>query len=197
MIVYFIRHGQTDWNKALRWQGRSDIELNSLGHAQASAIKEYFVQANIRPVVVLSSPMKRARVTASRIASAFDLEVLVEPAFREIDLGDFEGMTTDELKGKYADEFDHWLSMHHLIASPGGENIDQAIDRMQHTLRSHINTFGDKTVIVAHQAILKAMKAALADTREMKELASFKQANFEIDVWDVEQAQLIERIDIR
>ena len=42
-----------------------------------------------------------------------------------------------------------------------------------------------------------AMKAALADTRDMKKLASFKQANFEIDVWDVEQAQLIERIDIR
>lgn len=197
MLIYFVRHGQTDWNKALRWQGRSDIELNQTGRAQAKAVQAYFIEHNIRPSVVISSPMKRALETAHGIAEAFDQPIKREPAFCEIDLGDFEGKTTDELKAEYGDVFDHWLANHHLQASPGGENIEQAIERMQKALQAHIHQFGDKLVIVAHQAILMAMKAALSGDRSLEILATYKQANFEIDVWDVDRSKIFKRVDIR
>lgn len=197
MIIYFVRHGQTDWNKALRWQGSSDNELNQLGREQARQVSAYFVEHHIQPSVVLSSPLKRARATAECIAAAFDMQISVEAKFKEIDLGEFEGKTTQALKREYGQLFDDWLAQHHRVASPGGENIDQAVNRVQGILGAHIDQFGDKTVIVAHQAILMAMKAALSETRDIERLASYKQANFEIDVWDVERAVLSSRIDIR
>ena len=125
------------------------------------------------------------------------MEVLREPAFREVGLGAFEGKTTDELQREYGEQFNQWLGSYHLIAPPGGENLDQAIKRMRDPLTEHIRTHGDGTVIVAHQAILMAMKAALSGDLSVSILATYKQANHEIDVWDFEHAGILRRIDIQ
>ena len=197
MIIYFVRHGQTDWNKALRWQGGgSDVELNSTGQEQSRAVRDWFVELGIQPAAVLSSPMRRARATAECIASAFKLAVELEPAFREVALGDYEGKLTEELQAQYGEQFDLWLKACHLIAPPGGESLEQAIDRMRPALLAHIEQYGDQTIIVAHQAILMGMKGALSGDIGPQTLASYKQANHEIDVWDVEQACILRRIDI-
>lgn len=197
MLIYFVRHGQTDWNKELRWQGRSDIELNKTGRAQAKAVQAHFLAQSIRPSAVVSSPMKRALETARSIANAFKQDVVQEQAFSEIDLGEFEGKISDELKAEYGEHYDCWRANHHLQAPPGGENLEQAIGRMQAPLNAHIQHYGDQLVIVAHQAILMAMKAALSGDRSLEGLSSYKQANFEIDAWDVEHAQIAKRIEIR
>jgi broad specificity phosphatase PhoE len=197
MLIYFVRHGQTDWNKALRWQGGgSDVELNATGHEQAHKVRDWFVGQGIQPAAILSSPMKRAQATAERIASAFELAVEPEPAFREVALGDYEGKLTEELRTRYGEQFDIWLKSYHLTAPPGGESLEQAIDRMRPALLAHIKQYGDQTIVVAHQAILMGMKAALSGDLSPQTLASYKQANYEIDVWDVEQARIIRRIDI-
>lgn len=198
MLIYFVRHGQTDWNKALRWQGGgSDVELNATGRGQGQALKAWFVGQGINPAAILSSPMKRAKATAECLASAFELEIVIEPAFREVALGDFEGKLTEELQAQYGEEFEQWLKAYHLIASPGGESLEQAIARMQPSLRARIEQFGDQTVIVAHQAILMGMKAALSGDLSPQTLATYKQANFEVDVWDVDMMCISQRIDIR
>ena len=197
MIIYFVRHGQTDWNKALRWQGGgSDVELNTTGHEQARAVRDWFVEQGIQPAVILSSPMKRARATAERIATVFELAVEPEPTFREVALGDYEGKLTEELQAQYGEQFDLWLKAYHLIAPPGGESLEQAIDRMRPALLARIKQYGDQTIIVAHQAILMGMKAALSGDLDPQTLASYKQANHEIDVWNVEQARISRRVDI-
>jgi broad specificity phosphatase PhoE len=198
MLIYFVRHGQTDWNKALRWQGgNSDIELNTTGREQARAVRAWFVGQGITPAAILSSPMKRAVATAKRIASAFGQDIVGEPAFREVGLGDFEGKTTEELQAQYGEQFDQWLKTYHLMPAPGGESLEQAIERMRPALLTHIEQFGDQMIIVAHQAILMGMKAALSNDLRPETLATYKQANFEIDVWDVENASILKRIDIR
>ena len=198
MLIYFVRHGQTDWNKALRWQGgSSDIELNATGLAQAQAVKSWIVDQGIIPAAIVCSPMKRAVKTAECIALAFAQEIVSEPAFREVGLGDFEGKTTDELRLQYGEKFDQWLQTYHLEPAPGGESLQQAIERMRPRLLSRIEQFGDRLIIVAHQAILMGMKAALSNDLRPETLASYKQANFEIDVWDVENAGILKRIDIR
>ena len=197
MIIYFVRHGQTDWNKAFRWQADSDIALNATGREQAAAVGQWFLDQDVQPSAVVSSPRQRARVTAEHIASACGQEVLIEPAFRELSLGDFEGRTTPELEQEYGQVFADWLSAYHRIAAPGGENLEQGIDRMYPALRAYIAEYGDRLTIVAHQAILMAMKAALSGDQEPSALAAFKQANYEIDVWDVEGACIQRRVDIR
>lgn len=197
MLIYFIRHGQTDWNKALKWQGVSDVPLNNTGLDQARLVKEYFVNQAITPSAVISSPLQRAFKTAQIIASAFDQQVIQEPAFRELNLGEFEGKTTDELHAEYGERFQDWLDKHHTEASPAGENLTQAIARMQATLLQHINTYSEPLLIVAHQAILMAMKAALSEDMSFKTLATYKQANFEVDLWDTQISEIVTRIDVR
>ena len=198
MLIYFVRHGQTDWNKALRWQGGgSDVELNAAGRAQGKAVQSWFVEQGVQPAVILSSPMKRARATAECIASAFEQQVGVEPAFRELALGDYEGKLTEQLQAQYGEQFEQWLRSYHLIAPPGGESLEQAIERMQPALRASIDQYGDQMIIVAHQAILMAMKAALSGDLGTQTLAGYKQANHEIDVWDVDNACILQRVDIR
>ena len=63
--IYIVRHGETDWNKELRRQGRKDIELNEKGEKQAHEIKEKF--KNINFDICYTSPLKRARKTAEII----------------------------------------------------------------------------------------------------------------------------------
>lgn len=197
MLIYFVRHGQTDWNKALRWQGgEADNELNATGQEQARAVRAWFVDQAVTPAVVISSPLKRALATAECLASAFEQQVIPEPAFKEVGLGEFEGKTTVELQTMYGDRFTQWMEACHLIAPPGGENLEQAIERIQSTLMMHIRAHGERMVIVAHQAILMAMKAALSGDLSKRALATYKQANHEIDIWDYDQAGIVRRINI-
>ena len=197
MIIYFVRHGQTDWNKALRWQADSDIELNAAGREQAAAIRQWFQDQAQHPSAIVSSPRKRALATARGIASACGQEVSFDPEFRELSLGEFEGKTTAALEQEYGQVFANGLGAFHRIAAPGGENLDQGIERMYPALRACITEYGDRLVIVAHQGILMAMKAALSGDQQTSALAAYKQANYEIDVWDVDRACIQQRIDIR
>ena len=181
----------------MRWQGaEADNELNATGRKQAQAVRDWFVGQAVKPSAVISSPLKRAMATAQSLASAYDLEVRREPLFTEVGLGDFEGKTTDELRALYGQRFDQWMDSYHLLAPPGGENLAQAIARMGDVLRAHINEHGDQVVIVAHQAILMAMKAALSGDLGRETLATYKQANNEIDLWDFDRGEIRQRVNI-
>ncbi len=195
--LYFVRHGQTDWNKVFRWQGASDNPLNQLGLEQADAVAAYFVEQAVPAQAVISSPLKRARTTAGAITDALGLKLLVEPEFRELNLGDYEGKTTDELKAEYGEQFEYWLSRYHVDATPGGESLAQGQVRVSVPLKLYMQQFNAPIIIVAHQAILCAMKASLSGKMDLQTLGSYKQANYEIDVWDVEKANIRARIDIR
>ncbi|MFT8395795.1 histidine phosphatase family protein [Propionibacterium sp.] len=91
-----VRHGQTDWNAAGRWQGSSDIPLNSVGLAQASAAASWFARFN--PVAIWSSPLERAHTTASKTAELAGCPVSTDTRLCEIDFGDFEGFTWSQLE---------------------------------------------------------------------------------------------------
>lgn len=195
--LYFVRHGQTDWNKVLRWQGSSDNSLNQLGLAQADAVARYFVEQAVPATAVISSPLKRAMTTARTITNSLGIELLLEPDFTELDLGDFEGKTTDELKAEYGKQFEVWLSRYHVDATPGGESLAQGRVRVSAPLKRYMRLYNAPIIIVAHQAIICAMKASLSGKMDLPTLASYKQANYEIDAWDVDSAVLGERIDIR
>lgn len=197
MMIYFVRHGQTDWNRAFRWQGaKADNELNQTGRQQALALRDWFAVQSAPPSVILSSPLKRARATAQCIASAFSMQVISEPLFIEVGLGDFEGKTSEQLRQQYPKQFDQWLGAYHLIAPPGGESLAAAIERVRPILLAHIAQYTDHLVIVAHQAILMAMKAALSGDLSRTMLAQYKQANDEIDLWDLAEARILERVKL-
>ncbi len=158
--LYFIRHGQTDWNAQGRFQGHSDIALNDRGRVQvdqiAARLRQHLEQENIEAVrlEIITSPLLRARQTAIRIARALDRAddmIVIEPALIELSFGRWEGMNTAEIKAvdnahRRARKVDRWA-----IAPPGGESYAQGAVRIGAWLAARQ---GD-AVIVTHSGIMR------------------------------------------
>lgn len=97
-VFYLVRHGVTDWNEEGRLMGRSDVELNVRGRAQAERAAAALASESI--AAVYSSPQIRARQTAAPIAESRSLEVIIEPGFDEVWLSDaWTGKRLEELRG--------------------------------------------------------------------------------------------------
>ena len=101
---WLVRHGQTDWNLAGRWQGQSPDAppLNEVGLEQVLALRPDL--KNIRLSAIYTSDLLRARRTAEVLAEPLGLDVILEPRFREMDLGVWEGMLGEEIKAKFPEE---------------------------------------------------------------------------------------------
>lgn len=89
MVLYMIRHGETDWNKVRRLQGRADIPLNSEGIRLAKVTSEAL--KDVPFTRIYTSPLKRARQTAEIIKGERDIPVIEEPRIQEISFGIYEG----------------------------------------------------------------------------------------------------------
>jgi len=87
---WFLRHGQTDWNRVGRCQGRRDVPLSAEGEAEAHAAIRHLKDRGINGIC--SSPLKRARHTADIIGKALELPVADVPGLEEMDVGPYEGI---------------------------------------------------------------------------------------------------------
>ena len=101
--LLLARHGETDWNRARRWQGHADRPLTDRGRAQAAALGDRL--ANIALDAVYSSDLRRARETAEAVALPHGLDVIELPELREVDVGSWEGLTRAEAEAKFPDGF--------------------------------------------------------------------------------------------
>lgn len=94
MVVYFVRHGQTEWNVQRKIQGRADIALNVVGEAQARRTRDAL--AGIECAAIITSPLRRAFQTAEIIAQKHPgTPLIVDTALIERDFGEFEGRVND------------------------------------------------------------------------------------------------------
>src|ERR1700688_733243 len=100
---WYLRHGETDWNRRGLSQGSIDIPLNELGLVQAREAAQRLRNRGITSIV--ASPLSRARVTAEIVAEALDLEVTIEPDLREVSWGVHEGKPL-------AEWFHDWIAGH-------------------------------------------------------------------------------------
>ena len=153
--VFLVRHGATDWNKEKRAQGHADIDLNEDGHKQAAAVATQLAHEHLD--AVFSSDLKRARDTAVAIASAHGLEVQVDPDLREIDQGDWEGLTTDEIRTRWPDL---WGPNRHYNARPGGESPQQVKSRSLRALQRAVEAHPDGVIaVVSHGGTIRWLSA--------------------------------------
>jgi probable phosphoglycerate mutase len=118
-LLFLFRHGETDWNRDGRLQGRTDVPLNDTGFAQARLLGE-----RLRPhrlEVVLSSDLARARTTAEIVAAALRIPLFLDDGLRETDVGAAEGLLWAEAKTRFGEELtERWYSDED-VAFPGGE----------------------------------------------------------------------------
>jgi probable phosphoglycerate mutase len=96
--LLLIRHGETDWNREVRWQGQTDIPLNPTGRAQARALARSMSGQDLD--AVYSSDLLRAAQTAEAVAEATGARLILDLRLREIDLGEWQGMLSDEIRSR-------------------------------------------------------------------------------------------------
>jgi broad specificity phosphatase PhoE len=131
--ILLVRHGETDWNKAHRFQGRSDVPLNSTGRDQAHALAVALRRESI--TAIYSSHLVRALETAQIIKTYHPTAPLIQDeGLAEMDLGDFEGMLVQQWAEKYPDFRKDWLEAPLSVSMPGGETIQEVQRRVIDTL---------------------------------------------------------------
>jgi broad specificity phosphatase PhoE len=131
--ILLVRHGETDWNKVRRFQGRSDVPLNQTGRDQAHALAIALRGESI--TAIYSSPLLRALETARIIKACHPTTPLIQAeGLVEMDLGDFEGMPAQQWAEKYPDFRKAWLEAPLSVSMPGGESIKEVQRRALDTL---------------------------------------------------------------
>lgn len=152
--IFLIRHGQTDWNKSEQFRGRADIKLNQTGIEQAKALSQRLSDSDL--AAVYSSPLQRALKTAAIIAQAHGLSAQAEPGFIDVDYGEWQGLTLQEIGNQFPVLYQQWLTDPSLVTFPRGESIQAVSDRALTALRNLATQHpGENIVIVAHQAVNK------------------------------------------
>lgn len=112
-----MRHGATEWNRKHIAQGHADVPLNDEGRRQARRLDERLAPEGV--TAVYSSDLARAMDTARPLAARRRLDVVADPAFREIDQGEWEGLHNDEIAARWPQL---WGTARHFKARPGGES---------------------------------------------------------------------------
>ena len=147
MQLLLIRHGETPWNSERRVQGcRSDTELSQRGREQAEKIA--LVLRKQRVDAIYSSPLKRAVDTAKAIARACGLEVKVAFELREIDAGELEGLSQEELRKRYGEFWKEWRESNPSFPLPGGESLEELQRRAWGEIERIMGRHPEETVAV-------------------------------------------------
>lgn len=149
--LWLVRHGQTDWNFTGRWQGQaSDAPgLNEMGHKQASVASEKMERVEIS--AIYSSDLLRAKQTAEAIAVALGLHVILEPRLREINLGVWEGMPSEDIEAQYPKELADRARDPFNTPAPNGESPSEVGERVLKAVNEIADRHRDESIlIVAH-----------------------------------------------
>lgn len=155
--ILLARHGESDWNRAKRWQGHADRPLTDLGKAQAQELANRLAETELD--AIYSSDLERARETAEIIARSRGLTVAALPGLREVDVGSWSGLTRAEAEQRFPDAFRRWAA--------GGEGWDDGETYEQLSKRvigaiHQISTEepGTRVLVVAHGGSIRAVHAS-------------------------------------
>jgi broad specificity phosphatase PhoE len=155
--LVLVRHGETDWNRERRFQGHADTPLNDAGRRQAGELAALL--RSDRLSAVYTSPLQRAKETATIVAADLGLDAHELEELREIDVGDWQGLTIDEVRTRHPEQLDvAWRS-----GWPNGETHDELAERVLPALldldRRHA---GERVLGVTHAGPIRVALAAAA-----------------------------------
>ena len=157
--LILIRHGETDWNRELRFQGQVDVPLNATGHAQARRLAQRLTAERVAVDHLVCSDLVRTRQTAEPALAALlpqlSLDALTDPRLREQHFGVVDGMRVDDIKAQHAAAWAQWLRFDADGGMPGGETARQFHARVMEALRSLAYQHAGHTVmVVTHGGVL-------------------------------------------
>lgn len=152
--LILIRHGETDWNRELRFQGQVDVPLNDTGHLQARRVADRLAGEAIHHVY--SSDLVRTRQTALPSAQRLALSGIDEPGLREQNFGQVDGMRVADIKSQYPHDWLEWLKFQADYAFGGGGESTRSFharvtDAVRRLAAAHV---GETLLVVTHGGAL-------------------------------------------
>ena len=154
--LLLIRHAESSWNAAGRWQGHGDPPLSDRGRAQANALARELASETID--VLVSSDLRRAAETAEILGQARGLRPELNPQLRELDLGDWEGLTRDQIERTAADVLRRFDAGDLDVRPGGGENRREIERRAFSVVTGLIDAHPDRRLaLVTHLGVIRAL----------------------------------------
>ena len=158
--IYVVRHAETDWNKDLRFQGQTDVQLNDIGRDQALKLRPIMQQLQIESVY--SSSLSRAFETAEIATQELKLTIQKDERLRETNIGDAEGLTHDEIVAKFGEQsLAKWRSYEERLLDfhfSNGESKRQMMIRARQVFLDIAQKSNRSTIaIFSHGMVMRAL----------------------------------------
>ncbi len=167
--IFLARHGQTDANNTLTFQGHIDNHLNSKGLLQANKLVNYFTNHNLPKIY--TSDLIRTVETAKPTADVHDSEIVKIPALKEISFGEWEGLTYDEIKAKWPKDIETFFKKPAEVKISGGESFSEVQNRAWEAFKGIVQEYDDESdiFIVSHGGTVRTILCAVMnlDLNEM------------------------------
>ncbi len=178
--LYIVRHGETEWNKTLRYQGHRDIPLSEAGRLQAAKIAKRL--SGVRLHAAYASDLSRAQETARIIAEYHGLTVKEMPELRETNFGLWEGLTYSEIDQQFHETMKGWYENPRDTQIPGGESLGEVADRCQAGIDKILRENPGKDVLVtAHGGIIRIIVATVLGM-SLNDYWKIKQDNVSLNI---------------
>ncbi|MFQ0815346.1 phosphoglycerate mutase [Brucella anthropi] len=194
-MLFLVRHGQTEFNAAGRWQGQCDSPLTELGRAQASAVAGILRQRGLDEYTkIVSSPLGRAIQTAEIIANSLEVvePVMLDERLKEVGMGSWDGLTDAEIEIKSPNVRDGLGSNEWFFHSSDGERYTDMLDRVRAALDDLLVDQCVPKIVVCHGVTSRLLRGIHCDLSkdEMLELDVPQNAAFLLT-----EPGLVERLD--
>ena len=181
--ILLIRHGETEWNRLRRFQGHSDLPLNSKGNSQAQALAQAL--KNVAINAMYSSPLKRSVETARLIGEFHpSIPLIKESGLKEMNLGEFEGIEAQLWAERHQEFRKAWNENPADLAMPGGESLREvqlrASDTFERISESHAP---DSTLLICSHNFVIVSLLCFASKTPLNQFREFRQDTAALNIF--------------
>ncbi len=154
--VYVIRHGETEWNALMKYQGHTDMPLSQLGRRQAELLGKRLATEDLH--AFYASDLKRAYETAKIISKFHGKEVETVPELKELNFGSWEGLNIEEINKSFPNVLKQWWEKPFTVKIPGGETFSDMVKRSITAVKTIVERHGgENIVLVSHGGVIRGI----------------------------------------
>ncbi len=159
--LWLIRHAESTWNAARRWQGQADPPLSEAGRAQARRLGEALREEGLQ--LLVASDLARAAETARIVADVVGLAPRLEPRLRELDAGEWSGLRRAEIAERYGEALQRFDAGDSTARAGGAESRADVAGRAREALRELLASEGSRRIaILSHEGVLASLLPGLS-----------------------------------
>lgn len=188
--VILVRHGQTLWNLEMKYQGHCDVALTEKGVEQARLVAQRLANENIS--AVYASDLCRALKTAECIAERHNnLPVIPVPGLREINFGEWEGLTYEGINSQWSDTMSTLFTHPDEAQIPGGETFREVKERATSALEKLVAEHPNQTIaVVSHGGTIRTLLCSVLNIH-LNHLWNIKQDNTAVNMLEYYDEQVL------